>query len=489
MTTFARRTLLLGGLGLAAGGFAAGCTPTASHSVSMGSMPTATPLAPTAGQRVVTGTLTPRPVTLDLGGPTAKTWAYGETLGQEVFRASAGDLLRITVNNQLPASTSVHWHGIRLRNAADGVPGVTQQPIEPGQPYTYEFVAPDPGTYFFHPHSGLQIDRGLYAPLIIDDPHEPGGYDAEWIVVLDDWTDGIGTSPDDILAAFKAQKGTVGTGMNHDMGGMGHGSMGSPLGDAGDIDYPHYLINGRIPAAPTTFTGKPGQRIRIRFINAGSDTIFRVALGGHVMTITHADGYPTVPTQARSFYIAMGERYDVTVTLADGAFPLVARPEGKNGTAWALVRTGSGTAPTPGVLVSELDNPLDSRQLSAAASATLPSKTPDATIDVQLNGQMTPYAWGINGRIFGNDTPLSVKPGQRLRIRMSNMTMMSHPMHIHGHTWGLPSNGGLRKDTVLVMPMQSVTADLQADNPGTWMYHCHNIYHAEMGMMTSLVYA
>ncbi|HBX82059.1 MAG TPA: copper oxidase, partial [Propionibacteriaceae bacterium] len=97
--------------------------------------------------------------------------------------------------------------------------------------------------------------------------------------------------------------GTVGTGMNHDMGGMGHGSMGSPLGDAGDIDYPHYLINGRIPAAPTTFTGKPGQRIRIRFINAGSDTIFRVALGGHVMTITHADGYPTVPTQARSFYI------------------------------------------------------------------------------------------------------------------------------------------------------------------------------------------
>ncbi len=502
MSAFSRRNVILGGLGLAGAGVLAGCTTTRQPSAAGAGpsgpfaepVPTAAPpTSPAAGQKVVTAALTPRPISYDLGGVTASSWGYTEQLGQPIFRATAGDFLRISVTNQLTTSTSVHWHGIRLHNAADGVPGVTQQPIGAGQQYTYEFTAPDPGTYFLHPHSGVQLDRGLYAPLIIDDPREPGGYDDEWIIVLDDWTDGVGKSPDDILAEFKAQAGTVSTGMGGmmsggNMGGMGHGNMGSPLGDAGDIDYPHYLINGRVPAAPTTFTGKPGQKVRLRFVNAGSDTIFRVALGGHVMTITHTDGNPCTPTQARSFYVAMGERYDAIVTLGDGVFPLVARPEGKNGTAWANVKTGTGTAPTPGTLVTELDNPLDSRQLSAADSAKLPAKDPDNTVEVQLNGQMQPYAWGINGKVFGQDTPITIKQGQRVRLRLSNMTMMSHPMHIHGHTWGLPANGGLRKDTVLVMPMQTIDADLQADNPGTWMLHCHNIYHAEIGMMTSLRY-
>src|SRR5699024_5652727 len=144
-------------------------------------------LAPAPGRSVVQQTLAPRPVTLDLGGLTAKTWAYDDSR-MGVLRGTAGDLFRITVDNQLPASTSVHWHGVRLHHAADGVPGVTQDPIEPGTSFTYEFVAPDPGTFFFHPHSGVQLDRALYAPLIIDDPNEPGAYDDEWIVVLDDWT-------------------------------------------------------------------------------------------------------------------------------------------------------------------------------------------------------------------------------------------------------------------------------------------------------------
>ncbi len=480
--TFSRRGLLLGGLAAVAGGVA-GCAGTAPRPTVP---PSPTALTPTPGQRTVTATLSPRPVTLDLGGVTARTWAYEESLGRELLRAKAGDLVRVDVTNQLPASTSIHWHGIRVPNAADGVPGVTQAPIEPGQSFRYEFVAPDPGTYFFHPHSGVQIDRGLYAPLVVDDPHEPGAYDAEWIVVLDDWTDGVGSSPDDLLAGFQAQKGTVTSGMNHDMGGMGHGSLGSALGDAGDIDYPHYLVNGRVPAAPVVFAGKPGQRVRIRLINAGSDTIFRVALGGHVLTVTHADGYAVVPSQARSLYVAMGERYDVVVTLGDGVFPLVAKPEGKNGTAWALVRTGTGTAPTPGVVVPELDNPVLGTSLAPAESARLAPGQLGDTVDFQLNGQMRPYAWGINGKRFGEDAPTAVAPGARVRLRMTNMTMMAHPMHLHGHTWALPGSGGLRKDTVLVLPMQTVEADLLADNPGRWMFHCHNIYHAELGMMTTL---
>ena len=110
------------------------------------------------------------------------------------------------------------------------------------------------------------------------------------------------------------------------------------------------------------------------------------------------------------------------------------------------------------------------------------------SVDVELNGQMDPYGWGINGRKFGDHEPLEVSADRRVRMSMTNMTMMAHPMHIHGHTWGLPGSGGLRKDTVLVAPMQTIEADLLTDNPGQWMLHCHNIYHAEVGMMTTMRY-
>jgi FtsP/CotA-like multicopper oxidase with cupredoxin domain len=485
-SVFTRRRLIAGGVGLAGATLLGGCTSAASAPA-----PSATaqvPVPPKFGTPNVEATLRARMASVDLGGVTATTWMYGNGLPGKEIRAKAGDVLRVVVENGLPTDTSVHWHGIRLHNAADGVPGLTQDPIAPGTSFTYEFVAPDPGTYFFHPHSGVQIDRGLYAPLIIDDPAEPGAYDHEWVLVLDDWTDGVGQSPDEILAGFKAQNGKVSNGMNHNMGGMA-GMGNSPLGDVGDIVYPHYLINGRVPAEPLTLNGKPGQRVRIRLINAASDTLFRVALGGHAVTVTHTDGYAVQPHETRALYLAQGERADLVVTLQDGVFPLVAAAEGKKGQGLILIRTGSGAKPTASVHPSELDSdPLLLSALMAADSARLSAQEPDQVEQVTLNGQMQPYAWGMNGTTFGNDTPIRTSPGKRVRLQMSNMTMMAHPMHIHGHTWSLPGNGGLRKDTVLVLPMQTVTADLQADNPGKWAYHCHNIYHAEIGMMTTLQY-
>ncbi|MDC5697977.1 multicopper oxidase family protein [Intrasporangium calvum] len=504
-----RRSAILGGLGIAGMGALTACA----ESVSPGGPAPAptfgppTSLAPTGGQRVVTAALTPQPVDLDLGGLTVRTWAYGDRLPGQVIRASAGDLLRVSVDNRLPTDTSVHWHGIRLRPAADGVPGVTQDPIKAGTTYVYEFTAPDPGTYFFHPHTGAQLDRGLYAPLIIDDPQEPGGYDAEWVVVLDDWIDGTGTTPDDILEKLLGDGGAMGMGhgsMDHGsmgsgatgsgstgMGDMDHGSMpmgADPFGDAGDVAYPYYLVNGRLPTAPETFTAKPGQRVRIRIINAASDTIFSVALGGHDLTVTHSDGFPVVPVETRALYIGMGERYDVTVTLAEGVFPLHAAPFGKQGDAMALVRTASGTAPT----VDRLEPVPAARvllgsDLRPAESARLDRRAPDATVDLTLDGQMQPYQWGMNGAPFGKNAPLSVKEGQRLRINVVNRTMMTHPVHLHGHTFAL-ADSGLRKDTVLLRPMESRPIELDADNPGDWMIHCHNIYHAEAGMMIKLSY-
>ena len=279
------------------------------------------------------------------------------------------------------------------------------------------------------------------------------------------------------------------------MGGMGHGSMGGmgmgdpPWGDAGDVIYPHFLVNGRPPTDPEVLSARPGQRVRLRIVNAASDTIFTVALGGHRMTITHSDGFPVEPVDVEAFYIGMGERYDATVTLRDGVFPLVARPFGKTsgGQAMALVRTGAGIPPEPTVTPSELDGPvLIGSQLQPTEEARLPQREPDSSEDLVLQGSMRPYRWGINGAVYGENEPLTVKRGQRLRLNAVNMSMMTHPLHIHGHTFALPS--GLRKDTVLMAPMQSFAIDLDADNTGDWMIHCHNIYHAEAGMMIALEY-
>ena len=280
-----RRNILLGGLGLASTATLAACT---SSSSGTGVMPSRTigpptPVSPSPGQKVLEKTLTARPVSLDLGGRTVATWAYDGALPGPLVRATAGDFLRLTLDNQLPADTTIHWHGIRLPNAADGVPGLTQDPVKTGGKFVYEFTAPDPGTYFFHPHVGVQLDRGLYAPMIIDDPGDPGGYDAEWILVLDDWIDGTGTTPDEVFKKLIADGGPANGG---GMGGMDHGSMGGmsmgtgPWGDAGDITYPLFLINGKPPTDPDVLAAKPGQKVRLRVINAASDTIFAVALGG-----------------------------------------------------------------------------------------------------------------------------------------------------------------------------------------------------------------
>ena len=490
-----RRTLLIGSLGtagaLTVGGLASRGRSSSAVGVASEAVRTAETTRRATDQRVVTARLTPRAATIDLGGSTVQTWAYGESVPGPLLRASAGDLLRVSVENSLPAETSVHWHGIALRNDMDGVPGITQKPIGTGAAFTYEFTAPDPGTYFYHPHSGVQLDRGLYGVLVIDDPQEPGGYDNEWIVVLDDWIDGTGTTPDEVLKKLQARGAQSGGGMGGMGGSGGSGeTMQSPLlGGAGDIAYPHYLVNGRIAASPVTLSGKPGQRVRVRFINAGSDTAFRVALGGHQMTVTHSDGYAVQPAVTDALVIGMGERFDVLVTLADGAFPLVASAEGKNGQGLAVVRTSPGAAaPAAGSTPAELSGRvLLGTDLIAGAPTRLPDRAVDTTHDLVLGGSMGGYQWTLNGKRFPDTAPLEVRQGQRVRLRFQNRTMMFHPMHVHGHTFALTA-GGARKDTVIVRPMQQVEVDFQADNPGQWATHCHNIYHAESGMMTTISY-
>ncbi len=312
----------------------------------------------------------------------------------------------------------------------------------------------------------------------------------------------------DILAQLRANGGDMApmAGMNGDPSSAAPSPSPSPppspTGDAvipgsmhsmngismSGIIYPHYLINGRLPTAPVTLTGKPGQRVRIRFVNAGSDTAFRVALGGHRLTVTHTDGFALTPTQADALIMGMGERWDVIVTLKDGVFPLMAIPEGKAGEAMALVRTGSGRAPDATVRPSELSRYMPfGLTLAPAPEAALPRRVANRIHKVVLEGRMDPYRWTINGRSHPDVEPFAVSQGDRVRLRIMNRSKMFHPWHIHGHTFALAATG-MRKDTVLLRPMQAMNIEFEADNPGLWMAHCHNLYHAETGMMGTIAY-
>jgi FtsP/CotA-like multicopper oxidase with cupredoxin domain len=460
--------------------------------------------------KTVTARLAPGAADIDLGGTRARTLAYNNQVPGPLIRANVGDQIVVTVNNGLEHPSSVHWHGIALRNDMDGASPATPN-IAPGSSFTYRFSSPYPGTYWAHPHTGLDTDYGLYVPVIIDDPAESGRYDAEWIVMLDDWTSGVGTSPEEILKGLRSMSmgggsmpgmpGMGGMGQMPGMGGMGSmpgmpgvgGAGASDLlgGDGGDVSYPYYVVNGRIPAAATTFTAKPGQRIRIRIINAAADTAFRVALAGHRMTVTHTDGFPVVPTDVDAVLLGMGERYDVVVTAGDGVFPLVASAEGKNAVARALLSTGAGSAPEAAFRPPQLTGRVGTVDtFTATPEVQLPTNG-DLALQARLSGTMMHYDWMINGRPYDQNAPLTVQQGQHATLTFTNETMMWHPMHLHGHTYQViraDGSAGPRKDTVIVKPMQTVTVRLVADNPGVWMLHCHNGYHMDAGMMTTLNY-
>ncbi|MFF4567950.1 multicopper oxidase family protein [Streptomyces sp. NPDC001435] len=545
MNSINRRSVLLAGLGVAGAGALAACSSGSGGSNGSPSLvsPGSKVVAATDKKRKSTGkvqnvTLTAASAMLDLGGGVmVKSWAFsGRTPGKEL-RLSAGDTLAAELSNQLPnkTTTSIHWHGIAPRSDMDGVPPATQAAVRAGRNFTYRFIADTPGTYFFHPHVGVQLDRGLYAPLIVEDPKELLQYDDEWVVVLDDWVDGVTGTPDEVFAELRQGMGGMDMGSSSaspsssssddmgDMGGMDMSNMSmsggtsdkasaSPTasggmsmkfmlmgaesnllgGDAGDVKYPYHLVNGRVPADPDVYTGKPGKRVRLRIINAGGDTAYRVALGGHKLTITHTDGFPVEHQQVDALLVGMGERYDVLVTLADGVFPLVALAEGKDASGMALVRTGSGSAPKPTVRPKELDGMImTASQLKAAEDVRLETKKADRVHRIELTGGMDKYNWAINGKRFDMNhptaNPILVEQGQRIRLDFVNKTTMWHPMHLHGHTYQLGTDGP-RKDTSIVLPKKTVSVHFDADNPGQWMLHCHNAYHGEAGMMALVAY-
>jgi FtsP/CotA-like multicopper oxidase with cupredoxin domain len=279
---------------------------------------------------------------------------------------------------------------------------------------------------------------------------------------------------------------------------MNHGAMGNAGGaaDLNDVAYDAYLANDRTLRDPEVFTVERSGRVHLRLINGATATAFWIDLGTLEGDIIAVDGNPVEPVRSRRFPMTQGQRVDVLLTLGKaGAFPILAQREGDT------ARTGFILA-TPGAAIAKLgdaahhaaaavDNSLEAQ---LRATRPLPEKPVDVTHRLGLTGSMMPYQWSFDGRTWKDHVPLAVKAGQRVVLEVVNRSMMAHPMHLHGHHFqvvalnGTPLSGAMR-DTVLVPVEGAVTLAFDADNPGRWLFHCHNLFHMATGMMTEVAYA
>lgn len=518
-----RRFLRLSSLGVGAVGLAAlgsataGCSSgTSDAQASSGNLDYILPTDPEVAQaeaaRAASGAtasfaLAAAVGAVDLGGRVVDTWTYGGNAVAPELRLGKGDRVRVSVANGLPADTTLHWHGIRIRNDMDGAAPVTQPAIGAnGGTFEYDFVAPDPGTYWYHSHSGLQADRGLFGAMIVEDPDDSTGADADAVLVLDDWIDGLGTTPDAVLMALNpaiagghaGHGGGASAPTAHSEGEMGvaqqlvaqgHGDSTALGGMTQHIAYPMHLINGRPPNDPAAIEAPVGQRLRMRIINAAAETPYRFAVAGHELTVVAVDGFDVRPAVADTVIVGMAQRIDVLVTVRSGVWPVVAKVEGRDGYASTVLRTPDAVPLSNldvGGVVPELSGRLVlESELRPVDAARLEDRTPDRDYRVELIQAGDRYVWGMAGADAGK---LVMKQGERVRITMTNSSSMWHPMHTHGHTFAVPAYGGLRRDTVNVLPGTELAIEFDADNPGEWMFHCHNAYHFEAGMTANLRY-
>ena len=446
-------------------------------------------------RRIATGAITTRHTlvaqtgSVDIGGRVITTATFGGTLPGTTLRGSTGDLVAIALENRLDEPTAIHWHGLSVRNDMDGVLGVTQPGIAPGETFDYTFALPSPGTHWYHSHAGLQLDRGLYAPFIIDDPDDSTDYDLEHIIVLDDWIDGFGATPNELFDELRCQP----TCENDKW--LGKFSSDLLGGDAGSINYPAYLLNGRMHTDPDSITAAPGTRVRLRIINAAAETVFHFAVNGHALLVTHTDGNAIEPVEADSLVLSVGERFDAIITVGSGVFPIVAIAEGKQAVAAGVLRSSDTSpdatpAPTVPQRLPEHDRRLaDIRTMRTRRGTPFDFGSADLTYDVTLSGGNGNYQWRLNGETYGDNGSLTVHEGQRVRLNIVNTSNIWHPMHLHGHAYRVGTKpDSVIKDTLLVKAGETHTIDVICNNPGQWMLHCHNAYHFEAGMAIPFSY-
>jgi FtsP/CotA-like multicopper oxidase with cupredoxin domain len=455
----------------------------------------AAPEPSTAKLRLTAGTRT-----LAVNGKPARVFGLSGPNGKPGITLSPGERFYVDLVNRAGTPTIIHWHGQLPPWTQDGFPWPQTPPIPAGDTRSYDY-APIAGTYWMHSHQGMQEQNLMTAPLIVQTAEDMRADRQEVVLMLHDFSF---HTPDELLAGLTKSNGSQsaisksGMGNNMNMGSESTGAMNMGSGmaaDLNDIDYEAFLANDRTLADPEVIRTEPGGRIRLRLINAASATEFWIDLGPLTGTVVAADGHPVRPVRSTRLPLAIAQRLDVVIDLpGNGPYPIFAQVEGKQART-GIVLAASG-APVSRLAAEAGENapPVDlSLERRLEAVTPLARRAPDVTHRVILAGAMAPYAWSLNGEYWPNVTPLMIATGQRVAIEMLNRTMMPHPMHLHGHAFqvvaidGSPLAGAVR-DTVLVPPMGSVTIAFDADNPGRWAFHCHNLYHMMTGMLTEVRY-
>ncbi|MBE9135709.1 copper resistance system multicopper oxidase [Nodosilinea sp. LEGE 07088] len=535
---------------------------------------------------------------IKLGGQNAKALTTNGSIPGPLIRLREGQTVSINVTNQLNEDTSIHWHGIILPPEMDGVPGVSFAGIKARQTFTYQFPVTQNGTYWYHSHSGLQEQQGHFGPIIIDPTEpEPFEYDQDYVVMLSDWTF---EDPHSVLANLKRmspyynyQRRTVAN-LAEDGDWRRMRMDPTDIADVTGATYT-YLMNGIEPDSNWTALFQPGDKVRLRFINASAMTYFDVRIPGLKMTVVQADGQNIQPVAVDEFRIAVAETYDVIVEpQTEQAYTIFAETMDRSGYARGTLavragleaslperrerplRTmadmgmdhgsmgadsptmdsnmscmssdapmnndmsgmssdapmnhdmsgmssdapmnhdmscpgnssmvphgpdshGSGNSGVPMMVGSRLHEPgtgLENTGTRVLVYTDLRSvnpgydqRQPERELELHLTGNMERYMWSFDGKKYSEEKELTFYNGERLRLVFVNDTMMEHPIHLHG-MWMEVDNGAgeykPRKHTINVKPAERLPVEVNVDAPGRWAFHCHLLYHMEVGMFRTV---
>ena len=443
--------------------------------------------------------------TIEVQGKAATVWGLLDNKGRSGLVLDPGQAFAVDLTNTLDAPTIIHWHGQIPPNVQDGVPDLPMPMLQPGESRAYDFTA-RPGTHWMHAHVPEHEMLLLAAPLVVRRPEDVSADRQEVTLFLHDFSF---RPPAEVLAEITG--GTSMAGMDHsqmgqdgmaamDMGAMGQGDAMSMPGmdgmamDLNDYNFDAYLANDRTPDDPEVLQVDKGGRVLVRVINAAAATVFWIDTGSLPGRLVAVDGEPVQPMTGSRFGLAMGQRLDIEldVPAEGGAFPILALREGARERAGVILYT-KGAAVTKIAEKSDADHPAFSGDLmqetALRAITPLPDRAPTSQPMLMLGGSMMPYVWTINGQTWGNHIPVTARSGERVEIMFHNMSMMAHPMHLHGHAFQVVGVGNKRisgavRDTVHVPPMGKVTVALDAGEAARWMLHCHHMPHLSTGMMT-----
>lgn len=389
-------------------------------------------------------------------GTTTSVLAYNGLLPGPLLKAKVGDEVIVHFRNNLSEPTTVHWHGLRISDQMDGSPRV-QNPVRPGEEFIYRFKVPDAGSYWYHPHirTDEQVEKGLYAPIVIFDPKDPT-YDAERFLVLDD----IRLESDGRISPVSGMDGMMG------------GRFGNVL-----------LTNGR-PAKEVVASVEQGTVERWRIVNTANARTMEIGVEGASFRVIATDGgLLPEPYTTKRLLVPVGQRFDLEVTYDQpGAAKLVSYVE----TADANNRPTTAALPAFTVDVTPSDR---APRAIAWPEVKLPDRVADAKATITLDATQTgDMPWTINGKAMPMEPLFTWAQGATLEIAIVNKIATEHPFHLHGQFFEIldAKQPGL-KDVVLVPPSGTVKVRAYIDNPGRWMAHCHILEHAELGMMGEIV--